>query len=834
MGPMGLAELASIGGGRLVGGHGSSVQVRSVTVSSRRARPGSVFFALPGARTDGHLFVAAAAANGAAAAVVRRGGPSRLDLGLPLVEVEDPLAALQALAGWWRRRLSGPVVAIVGSNGKTITKDCVAHLLRYAAEPAAGPVYASPGSYNSQLGVPLALLECPADATAAVFEVAVSGPGEMANHARMLAPDHVVVTNVGTRWRNRFVDRAHQVEEILGIAAGLPVQGWVLLGEGDDDLVARAAAAGQALVQGRSPGLPSYRPAVHGPDGARFGVTFPTGESALATVKTVSDEILGDVELAISAATLLGARPYDITAALHDYTPTATRMEIWRSPVGVTLVRDVATPDPMAVSSAVRTARRLAGRTGRTVVVLAQPSPSWEGTAPELAEALHVEGADEVCALSAGHYESTAAALARLGPAPQVRLFDDERALRAHLLSSLVNGDVCLVQSAPGTLIADLASAVMESMSSTRLYIDLSAIEDNLLTFRRLLGPTVRVMAMVKALAYGTDPVSISLALQDLGVDCLGVSSADEGMALRRAGVTLPVLVLLGTAAELDKMVRSRLTPLVYSPGMLEAVRSAAAAGGPGFKVHVEVDTGFHRAGLSPAEAVEALKQLAAMDGVEVEGLMTHLASADDPADDQYSHRQLDRFEWVAGEAEQLGLQLVRHAAASAAAIRLPRARLDMVRLGLGLYGSHLSDATAKLVELTPAMSLVSRLVQVIEVQEGERVGYGGIFTVPKHGARLGVVPAGHHDCVPRAFSNFGYVVIAGRRCPIVGRVSMDSMTVDLSACPEAAVGSDVLIYGRRGDWQVPLEEVSAAIGTNAHEVMARVGPRVQRIFTRH
>jgi alanine racemase len=131
-------------------------------------------------------------------------------------------------------------------------------------------------------------------------------------------------------------------------------------------------------------------------------------------------------------------------------------------------------------------------------------------------------------------------------------------------------------------------------------------------------------------------------------------------------------------------------------------------------------------------------------------------------------------------------------------------------------------------------MALVSRLVQVIDVEAGERVGYGGIYTVPEQGVRLGVVPAGHHDCVPRAFSNFGHVMIAGVRCPIVGRVSMDSMTVDVTGCPSAVVGSDVLIYGRRGDWQVPLEEVSAAVGSNAHEVMARVGPRVQRIFTNH
>lgn len=835
MGPLSLDQLAAIVEGTLAGPPAPpGATVHHVAVNSGRVSGGSIFFAMPGARTDGHRFVGAAAANGAVAAVVSAGALAGSVAEVPLVVVEDTLVALQRLAGWWRRQLRGLVVAVVGSNGKTITKDCLVHLLGYEGRLFGAKVYGSPGSYNSQLGVPLALLECPLEAAVAVMEVAVSDPGEMARQAHMLAPDYVVLTNVGTRWRNRFADRSHQVYEMLAIAGNLPAHGWVLSGDGSADVLEAAAAHGRALAQRQSADLPSYGPAAHGPDGARFETFFPGGETVLATVRTASDEILADVQLAVSAAWLLGSQPASLAAALQDYTPTATRMEIWRSPVGITLVRDVATPDPLAVSSALRTARRLAGHDGRTLVVLAQPTPGWESAAVGLAGALSSEGADEICAVAAAPHARTAAALAELDHGGNLRLFADEQELRSHLLATLRPGDVCLVQSPPGVAIGELARLVIESMSATRLYIDLAAVQDNLLTFRRLLGPSVKVMAMVKALAYGTEPVSISLALQELGADALGVSSADEGLALRRAGVTLPILVLLGTANDLDKMVRSRLTPLVYSPEMLAAVKAKAAAGAPGFKVHLEVDTGFHRAGLQPAEAIEALTELAGTDGVEVEGLMTHLASPDDPAEDEYTERQLDRFELVARAAGRLGLDVVRHAAASAAAIRVPRARYDMVRLGLGLHGLHLSEATAKLVELTPAMALVSRLVQVIEVAEGERVGYGGIYTVPEQGARLGVVPAGYHDCVPRAFSNFGYVMIAGKRCPIVGRVSMDSMTVDVSGCPEAVVGSDVLIYGRRGDWEVPLEEVSAAIGTNAHEVMARLGPRVQRIFTRH
>lgn len=837
MEPLALDRLVEVVGGRLAGAaEAAPVSVSHVAVNSSRARCGSVFFALPGTRTDGHRFLAAAAENGACAAVVSAPvvGTQAVP-GLALVLVDDPLTALQKLAAWWRGRLRGTVVAVAGSNGKTITKDCLVHLLGYEAG-LTGKVYGAPGSYNSQLGVPLALLECPADAPVAVFEVAVSDPGEMARQAEMLKPDCVVVTNIGTRWRNRFSSRAQQVDEIVGIAATLPERGWALSGESTADIMEAAASYGKAMAQHVSEGLPRFGPSAHGPDGARFEVSFPapTHERVLATVRTASDEIVADVQLAVSAAWLLGARPAALAAGLQDYTPTATRMEIWRSPVGITLVRDVATPDPMAVGSALRTARRLAGRDGRTVVVLAEPAQGWRETAHDLAQVLQAEGVDEVCALAPPPRSAAEAALAEIGRAGRLVVFPGQEQLRLHLVASLRPGDVCLVQSPPGVAIGELARLVIESMSATRLYIDLAAVQDNLLSFRRLLGPEVRVMAMVKALAYGTDPVGISLALQEMGVDALGVSSADEGLALRRAGVTLPILVLLGTAGDIDKMVRSRLTPLVYSPEVLAAVRAKAAEGGPSFKVHVEVDTGFHRAGFQPSQAVGALGELAATRGIEVEGLMTHLASPDDPAEDDYTNRQLDRFEHVVAAAQALGLSLVRHAAASAATIRVPRARYDMVRLGLGLHGLHLSDATAKLLELTPAMALVSRLVQVIDVSEGERVGYGGIFTVPEPGARLGVVPAGYHDCVPRAFSNFGYVLIAGKRCPIVGRVSMDSMTVDVSGCPEAEVGSDVLIYGRRGDWEVPLEEVSAAIGSNAHEVMARVGPRVQRIFTRH
>jgi alanine racemase len=840
MDPLPLARFVEVVGGRLLGpAPEHDVTIEHVATHSARIRSGAAFFALPGTRADGHDFLHAAARNGAAALVAREdriagagGGGGQLVEGVPVVGVADPLRSLQLLAGWWRRELRGRVVAVAGSIGKTVTKDALVRALA-----GRGPVYGTPGSYNSQLGVPLAVLDCPRSAGVAVVEVAVSDPGEMAQIAGFLRPDDVVVTNVGRRWRDRFEDRAHQLREMLSIARELPEGGRVLLGEPEGDLVAAAQeVAATVLLQGVSAELPSFRRGTGDPHTWVLEIRFPGGEERRVSLRSPSEELVEDVQVAISAAFVLGAGADDVAAALDGYTPTATRREIWRSPSGVTLVRDVATPDPIAVASSVRAARRLTRQGGRTVVVLGQAAGTLDhDTALELGKTLVEEGADEVLTVP------PAAGTPLEGLIP-VRVLGSVDELRRHLVEHLRLGDVCLVQSPPGHGIGELSGSLVEAMAPTRLSLDLSAMEENVATFRRLVGPSVRLMAMVKALAYGTDALALSLGLHASGVDFLGVAGADEGIDLRRAGVSLPIVVMLGSEDEVEKMVRYGLTPLCYSHRMVDAVCTQARESGEPLTVHVEVDTGMHRTGLDWTERAAAsepdagtwLAELARHENVFVEGLMTHLASADDPSQDESTSEQLRRFEQVAARARELGHRPILHAAATAGAIRFPSARYDMVRIGLGFYGLHPSDATARAVDLTPALSLVSRIVQVKEVPAGEGVGYGGTWRAPAEGGRIGVVPAGYFDCVPRAYSNVGHVIVGGVRCAIVGTVSMDSMTIDLSGCPQAAVGSDVLVYGRLGGWSVPLEEAARAIGTIPYELMARVGPRVQRVLTRH
>jgi alanine racemase len=808
------------------------IVIRHIATHSRRIHSGSAFFALADNPDQCGRWVAEALQNGAALGVVRAGSVgSELAGSGRVLEVDDPLAALHRLASWWRGQIGATVVAIVGSNGKTITKDSLAHLLGRARH-----VFASPGSYNSQLGVPLALLGCPRAAEVAIVELAVNNPGEMARLERLVRPDHVVLTNLGARWRSRFHDAEDHGRELLSICKNLGSEQWLLIGE-QDPTTARLTADSvyRRIERGHDPAVPRFS----GPRYERGSLTvqayFPDGVVRTVAVATPSAEILGDVELAAGAAWMLGASSSHLAEGLEGYTPTSTRTEIWRTPRGTTLIRDVATTDALAIGSGVRAARRVANADGRVVVVLGEDLRYGEpADVRVLGDVLQAERVEHVMALSGRFSKELRRVTAALDPATPVELFETTDALR-RALEGLDPGDVALVQSAATSAIGDLSAKLIESIAPTRLYIDLSAIEDNVLTFRRLVGPSVQIMAMVKALAYGTDNVIVASCLESAGIDALGVASADEGVALRRGGTSLPILVMLGTSRDLDKLLEANLTPLIYSRELLDALLARPASEADPVRVHVEFDTGMHRTGLDPNDAQAVLAALRDAPHVRVDGLMTHFGCADEPGEDAFTLRQVGVFERVVAVAHELGLSNVtRHAAATAATIRFQDTHFDMVRIGIGLHGVHPSAATRASAELVPAFGLVSRIVEILELSAGDRVGYGGTYTVPAGGARVGVVPAGYHDCVPREFSNVGYVNVAGKECPIIGRVSMDSMTVDLSACPDADVGSDVLILGRYGDRVVAPERQADAIRTIAYELMARVGPRVQRIVTRH
>ncbi|MDT3438517.1 alanine racemase [Pseudofrankia sp. BMG5.37] len=828
-----LGMLVSIVEGELLAaGDDDDLSINSVAIHSERLQSDSVFFALRG-RLDGHQFVSRALAGGAVAAVVSAGFHLPDPVSGPLIVVPDPLAALQRLAAWWRSRLAATVVAVIGSNGKTVTKDALVHAIG-----ATRHVYGSSGSYNSQLGVALAMLDCPPDAEIAVFEAAATRTGEMERLRRMVRPDMAVLTNLGTRHLQNFGDRESYARELLSMVTELPAGGSVLLGADDAELRgwAEASAGVPVVVAGESPELPRLSQPTHVRQGLLVTATLPDGLSRDLVVPTPSREVLGDIGLAMSAATLLGAEPRSLLDTFADYTPTSTRMEMWRRADGATVVGDVATIDPLALSSAIRTARTLLGATGRLFVLLADPFDREvaEEDLRRVGSILLAERVDVVCGLQAKAHEAVTAGLGTETGGPRARLFADTDRMREFVATELTPDDVAFVYAVRETLVTGVWRRLVENTAPTRMFVDLAAVRSNVAAFRQMVGSHTRLMGVVKADAYGTNPVSLAHCLRETGVDWLGVATTDEGITLRRARVQMPILVFLGLPEEIEKMVRHGLTPLVYSQEVLDAVVSTAGRLGRPIEVHLEVDSGMHRTGLHPDLAIDALKRISG-SGLRLTGLMTHLGCADDPKDDGLTQEQLDKFQKVWAAASELGFRnVLRHAAATAGTVRFPEARLDMVRIGLGLYGIHPSAATASMVSLTPAIGLVSRIVEIHDMEPGDWAGYGGRYRATVPGRRIALIPAGYYDSVPRSFSNVGFVLVNGRRCNIAGSVSMDSMAIDISEHPDAHLGNDVLVFGQYAGFSLPIEQAAEAMGTVPHELLTGVGPRVQRVFTQH
>ena len=828
-----MNALAGIVGGHLADGDLRGDVVRHVTIHSEHIMHGSVFFALRGTQADGHDFVNQALNNGAVGAVVAR-GRATYDWRAPVIEVDEPLEALQELARWWRSQLPATVVAVVGSSGKTVTKDALVHILAQDRK-----AFGNPGSFNSKIGVPLAILDCPRNCEVAVIEAAATEPGEMRLLHEIIRPDHVVFTNLDARHASNFESPEAHIREFLAIAEDLG-DGWLLVG--DHQPIVQATTKGWHSDNSRYlrdlTSVPTFTVTGSNPTSTFVEIAFPDGAEGRVSIQTPFEEILSDVELAFAASWLLGVKSDTALQAMSDYLPTATRMEVWQSPEGLTVVRDVATENAVSLAVALRVSRRLVGPSARFSVVLADALKSCsDDSVRALGRTIGAATIDSLFTLKSASHRAIGEVVSRVAPEVRVLSFASLEEMRPFLMKNLDRDNVVLIESPRERSLAEVTSTLIEPLAATRLFVDQAAIESNVIAFRRLIGPHVQLLVMVKGLAYGTNPVQVSMSLQSAGVDQLGVATADEGTLLRRAGISLPILVTLGTAAEMDKMISHDLTPQIYSSNMLESViaRASLNTRRHPVEIHLEVDTGMHRTGFSPAAAIDALRRLREEPKVRLAGLMTHFASADIPEEDDFTREQLAIFLSVIDAAKELGFTgFARHAANTAGAIRFPEARLDMVRIGIGLYGVYPSPSTRVLGDLSPVVALVSQVVEVQGLRQDDRIGYGGTYRVPHAGRRVAVVAAGYHDCIPRAFSNFGYVSIDGRKCPIVGSVSMDSMVVDITDCPSAGVGSDVLIYGRHGGSDVSIEEVATAVGTIPYELLARVGPRVQRVLTHH
>lgn len=809
----------------------ASITLDRVTTDSRGASPGALFIALKGQQADGHAFLADAFRNGATAALVARDAIAgrSLDPQWPLIVVPDPLHALQSLAAWQRKEYFGKVVAITGSNGKTIVKDALKALL------AGRNILASPGSFNSQLGLPLAVLSAEQPVELAILEIGVSAPGEMASLERLAVPDYGILTNIGLAHLAAFKTRDSIAEEKMSLFAGIPRQGWVLLPEEEQTIETAAAKLACAVyrIGGNGGAGLSIRLTAPADDGEILELAARGGKSRSVRVKTRSPEIITDIKFAAAAAHLLGMDVDAIAERLDGYVPASTRMELWSSPQGIRIINDTHSSDPISVQAALRAAKT-PSRGGRSIFVFAgmrelgaAASREHRQVGGQAAEC----GFNHLFLVGNGELKSTAEGFTAAQPAGKVIEVGTPDELKDTLLPMLRAGDTVLFKGPRNSGMVKAVRDLTGAMAQRCLWVNLAAVEGNVARFRRHCGAGTHVLAMLKALSYGTDLVQLASWMSRIGVHHIGVSSANEGVAARKSGADQEIYVFLCESEDLDNLLRYRLTPVIHSRELAEALAGSLRRGGPVLDVHLKVDTGMHRLGVTPEAALELAGLIRDSGTMRLTGVCTHFASADDPECDDFTRDQIARFNETLAQLKEAGFdRLLVHAANTAAAARFPEAAYDMVRIGLGLYGLYPSKAVRQALELELAIGVTSRITSVQEYQAGVSLGYSRTFTTRRK-TKVGIVPFGYDDGLPWSLANKGCVLVEGQAASIVGRISMDQMQIDITDIAGANVGTEVLLYGTHNGHVLRPEEVAERAGTISHELLTRLGERVHKIY---
>jgi len=823
--PQTAVEIARLTGGDLQGDPRARGE-RILTDSRAGVRAGDVFVGLAGPHFDGGRFAPQALEEGASIAVVTTGTAARdfnLTEGKAVVAVADPLVALHALAAAARRRFSGTVVAVTGSNGKTLVKDML-----IAALAGEKRVTGSPQSFNSQVGVALSLLHLDPEAEIAIVECGISQPGEMDRLEAIVRPHCGILTNIGDAHleglESREITAQEKVRLFQHLDAVPPPRGWVIL-------PLRERLGRQALERAEI----AY--SAVGEDASGVELPIEPSMPSMPSMASAPPYRRGNAALAAAAALRLGATPEGIRAGLAAWQPPPMRLEYATTPRGILLINDAYTADPTSVEAALATLAREGGngggrKTHQTLAVLGGMAQlgAMQGSAHRAAGRRAAElGIDRLIGVGPGGGEIAAAARDG-GMAPdRVHAAADVGEAAALLEEYCRPGDRVLLKGSRPERLERIASLLFDSVASARLYVDLDALVDNYRAVRRTAGPGCAVMAVVKSFAYGLDAVRVARALERAGCDAFAVAYPDEGVELRDRGITAPILVQNILAGEVDKVVRYGLTAEVVSEDQIATLAAEAAAQRRAVRVHLKIDTGMGRAGVFARQAVALARRIEAAEWLALEGLMTHFAAAEDPAHDPFTRSQIEDFDAVRAALAEAGIRVRwTHAANSAGLDRFPEARYSMVRAGLALFGYADTGLPQR-----PVLRLTTRVISVKELPAGHGVGYGLTFTTESPRS-IAVIAIGYNDGYPWALSNQGWMALHGQRCPVVGRVCMDVTMIDVTELIDQGgtvhPGDEVIVFGPDPE-EPSLLELARLAGTIPYELLTRISPRVRRIY---
>lgn len=823
-----IEQVAGIVKGKLQAADNSAIIEHLLLDSRKLVFPANtLFFAIKGPRRDGHQYLTELIEKGVANFIIHESAAAQLPSTVNAVIVKDTLVALQALTAYHRKQFNYPVIGITGSNGKTIVKEWLNQLLA-----AKYTIVRSPKSYNSQIGVPLSIWQMNAQYNLGIFEAGISQSGEMERLEKIIQPEIGLFTNVGDAHSEGFLNSRQKVKEKLQLFKHAKTliycSDYPEINEGVADLV-------QRLRNDTDNKINLFSWSIKADATLKIVSLLKDEHSTYITALYHNEEISlkipftddASMENAINCWCLLLHLNIDsnyIEQQMALLVPVAMRLELKKGINNCSIINDSYSADISSFKIALDFLAQQHQHHRKTVILsdILESGKTDKQLYETVVKLLQQKNINRFIGIGPQLYRQRS--LFTGIPSLEVHQYETMDAFKKDFYNLSFQNESILLKGARVFAFEQIVTLLEQKMHQTVLEINLTALQHNLKQYQQLLQPHTKIMAMVKAFSYGSGSYEIASFLQFQKIDYLAVAYADEGVELRKAGISLPIMVMNAEVTTFHLLTQFQLEPALYSFEILQAFNQFLENENRSqFPVHIELETGMNRLGFLTADA-GAVAQAINASNCKVQSVFSHLAASEDPQQDAFTQQQA----WLFGEAcevlqQQLGYAFIKHISNTAGISRHPALQLDMVRLGIGMYGI---DPNPQL-NLKETTTLKTTIAQIKHLRAGESVSYGHTAIV-KQDSVIATVRLGYADGYNRRFSNGkAHMLVKNKTASTIGVVCMDMTMLDITHIPGVKEGDEVIVFGP----QLSVKQLAKWAGTIPYEIMSSISQRVKRVY---
>lgn len=815
-----IAEISKIVNGELIGNKSAfHLPIAKIITDSRTFFSGkyAVFFALTGPRNNGHSYIPELIKKGVAAFVISNQAAICNDA--VFILVENTTLALQKLAAHYRKQFNYPVIGITGSNGKTIVKEWLHRILGNKFQ-----IVRSPKSYNSQIGVPLSILQMDFNYNLGIFEAGISKPGEMQKLQTIINPEIGILTNIGDAHQENFKSTQQKTEEKLLLFKSCKQLIFCVDSIPSSTIIDKFCEHNS--IEKLSWTLKNNSARI------KFSITKTDNSTKISatlnnqnykfSIPFTDDSSIQNTCHCFTAVSVLSSSVTDFLPAFEQLETIEMRLEIKQGINHCLLVNDYYNSDLHSLSIALSVLHQQAAKEHlRKLIILSdiqQTGLPKDELYKKINSLLNEWKMDEIIGI--GKEISTQAERFTM----KKMFFESRTDFENYFNRGDFQSSAILIKGARQFEFEKISALLQQKVHQTQLEINLNALVENLNIFKSLLNHKTKVMAMVKAFSYGSGDVEIAKVLQYQNVDYLAVAVADEGVQLRISGIDTPIIVMNPEQSSFQYLIDYQLEPNIYSIELLrQFIKTTTQFGIKDFPVHLKIDTGMNRLGLKSDEEIQkVISEISASAQIKIKSVFSHLAASDDPALDNFTREQFQHFEKCYSLIENaFPYKIDRHILNSAGIERFPEKQFEMVRLGIGLYGISVTG-----LPLQTIGKLKSTISQIKKVMPDETVGYSRKGKVNKE-SEIAVIPLGYADGLDRKLGNGnGQVMIREKHAPIIGNICMDMFMVDVTGL-KVHSGDSVEIFGPH----ISIVEVAEKAGTIPYEILTGISQRVKRVY---